>query len=140
MKLTEKNIKKLKKLNQTSKKILDYFYKKAKENDLYFKVDNDDTYMAVNINVLHPSMPIIAVAHNSVQYGDVMADPDVVFIYTPEIKNWMPTEYRNDYMGVHNILLYWDENEMPSPAKYNDVVVFVNTWMKNIIEQQELNF
>jgi len=84
-------------------------------------------YMDLNIDWWPEGKNLrIAVAHNSIQEGDVMADPDMEFRYTPE-GNLIPMTYQNDYAGKY------DDSE--SPAAIRSRAQFSEMWAKNIRAQ-----
>lgn len=76
---------------------------------------------------------IISLAHNGIQNGDVMADPDMqVRIYSAN-KSAEALTFQNDYMGVF-------QEVYPEPGKYRprlkkELNQFLNDWLKNLIEQ-----
>ena len=110
---------------------------------------NVETIGAINFNGYPARM--VSVCHYGEQNGDLMRDPEVVFIDlgenpasagTPEFSlikmRFIPVDFRNDYAGV------WDRcvrfNEDDGDFEYNaekvaDLLKFVNLWMQNLVEQ-----
>jgi uncharacterized protein YqiB (DUF1249 family) len=76
---------------------------------------------------------VISIAHNGIQNGDVMADPDMEVRINKPGKMAEALTYQNDYVGVY-------QEVYPEPGKYypklkTDLNRFLNDWLKNIIEQ-----
>lgn len=103
------------------------------------KFDNAKrTFMAVSIDRLTERH--YAVAHNYIQEGDVMADPDMTFYRTPEGEFW-PCTYQQDNLGLYQLGLEITEDgtiETENPKAQADQADFANGWMRNIAEQQNL--
>ena len=109
------------------------------------RIDNAGAgYMAVSIDVLSVDRHtvagrewyemIVAVAHNYVQEGDVMADPDVEFLVTPA--GVAPLSFQQD-PGIYRRWAWKDKGGW----RYNkrgqaDLAVFCSQWMQNIKDQQ----
>lgn len=76
---------------------------------------------------------IISLAHNGIQNGDVMADPDMQIQIYPKTKSAEALTFQNDYLGLF-------QEVYPGPGKYQpklkrELNQFFNDWLKNIIEQ-----
>ena len=76
----------------------------------------------------------IALAHNGVQNGDVMSDPDVEVRIYPDPKMAEALTFQNDYLGIY-------QEVYPEPRKYypklkKDLNEFLNEWLQNIIDAQ----
>lgn len=103
------------------------------------KFDNaKGTFMAVSIDRLTERH--YSVAHNYIQNGDVMADPDMTFYRTPEGQFW-PCTYQQDNLGFYQLGLEITEDgtiETENPKAQADQADFANTWMRNIAYQQQL--
>ncbi|MFZ1936058.1 MAG: hypothetical protein WCB27_11285 [Thermoguttaceae bacterium] len=76
----------------------------------------------------------VALAHNHVQNGDVMADPDVEFLVTP--LGVVPLTFQQD-PGIYRRWA-WQENGQwrYHPRGQADLTGFCNQWMVNIKQQQ----
>lgn len=75
----------------------------------------------------------IALAHNGIQNGDVMADPDMEVQIHPASKSAEALTFQNDYLGLFQEIY-------PEPGKFRpklkqELNQFLNDWLKNIIEQ-----
>lgn len=77
----------------------------------------------------------ISVSHTYVQNGDLMRDPEVVFLVKD--KEWFPVSYRNDSLGAHSEAIIVDHGEVRSvrPPVLKDLQSFVGTWDRNISDQ-----
>lgn len=74
----------------------------------------------------------IALAHNGIQNGDVMADPDMEVRIYPENKSAEALTFKNDYLGIF-------QEVYPEPGRYypklkKELNEFLNDWLKNIIQ------
>lgn len=110
------------------------------------KYDNAaGTFMACSIEVLRTgeNYAIASVSHYGEQNGDLMADPDMTFlmlIYEGKILEVMPLTFKNDYMGFNQEAATVDDNgQLCYRAKMmKEQATFANTWINNIVLQQEL--
>jgi len=89
----------------------------------------------MDLNVDNLLNNTIALAHNGIQNGDVMADPDVQVKIYPEMKAAEALTFQNDYLGIY-------QEVYPEPGKYypklkKELNEFLNDWLKNMIEVQE---
>ena len=109
------------------------------------KIDNTGgSFMPVNIDVLSVNRQTVAgrqwcdmrvsLAHNYLQDGEVMADPDVEFLVTP--LGVAPLTFQQD-PGIHRRWA-WQENGQwrYHPRGQADLTSFCNQWMGSIKAQQ----
>lgn len=83
----------------------------------------------------------ISFAHYGKQNGDLMRDPEMLFLYYPQSGKVIPYYYRNDYAGYKEESVSFDDNGQPD--KYNrltqqEQAQFAEMWLNNIMEQQEI--
>lgn len=89
-------------------------------------------FMALHVdNLLNNT---ISVAHNGLQNGDVMADPDMEIWLHPDHKEAEAMTYQNSYVGVY-------QEVYPEPGKFKpglkkDLNIFLHDWLTNIIEAE----
>ena len=106
------------------------------------KIDNSpNEFMAVNIDRIGPQ--VVAIAHNYVQCGDVMADPDMMFYIQKDTGLVYPFSYQLSSLGTYQESIVFDEDGQPLsfyPKMQKDHAVFASQWMKNIKAQQGPNF
>ena len=99
------------------------------------KIDNSDgAYMAVYIDRLSAST--YSVAHYFRQNGDLVCDPDGVFLKTAA--GWLPVTLQLS-TGHYTIAIELDGNEKPTgwrPRQYRELHAFGAMWLRNIKEQQ----
>ena len=64
-------------------------------------IDNSK-FMPVYINLIRTvnEFKEISIAHYGSQNGDLMRDPEMVIIYDTKTGDYIPSYYRNDYMGI----------------------------------------
>lgn len=103
----------------------------------YKKIENSP-YMALSIDVLRdaPEYRIIAMAHNSVQNGDVMADPDMQIKVYKNMEAVEALTYQNDYMGVYQeVYKTIDGKEMVFLKLKKELNNFLGQWLTNLKKQ-----
>jgi hypothetical protein len=103
------------------------------------KVDNTNgSFMPVSIDVLEVAQQTIRVslAHNHIQNGDVMADPDVEFLVTPT--GILPLTFQQDPGIYHRWAWQQDGEWRYNPRGQADLTSFCNQWLININDQQNL--
>jgi hypothetical protein len=104
------------------------------------KLDRGLGFMAVHVECLHdrPGVgPLFSVAHYYEQSGDLVPDPDVVFVRSPQ--GWSPVSFQNS-MAYRVAVTFHDDGTIEVDAKeQSDLVSFCNVWMRNIQQQQGLS-
>lgn len=94
-------------------------------------------YMDLNIDHLshkdNEGQTVIAMAHNFEQNGDLMADPDMEIRIIPKMRMVEALTYQLDSMGVYQRVYLNDGRFYPELKK--ELNEFLNTWLKNLIEQ-----
>ena len=75
----------------------------------------------------------IALAHNYIQNGDVMADPDMEIRIYPEIKYAEALTYQLDGLGIFQCV--YPEPGKVCPRIKRELNQFLNQWLKNCIDQ-----
>jgi len=78
---------------------------------------------------------LIAVSHTYVQNGDLMRDPEIVFLVTGD--EWMPVSYRNDSLGVYQESMVIEDGQVRyvRPMLLRDLKSFARDWDRNIKAQ-----
>ena len=110
---------------------------------------NVETIGQINFNGYPARM--VSVCHYGEQNGDLMRDPEVVFIDLgdklaaagtpgfPGIKmRFLPASFRNDYAGYEDEVIRFnpDDGDFEFDAeKVVELIKFVNMWMQNLVEQ-----
>jgi uncharacterized protein YqiB (DUF1249 family) len=95
----------------------------------YLKFKSDGL-MDLNVDRLAPDR--IALAHNGIQNGDVMSDPDVEVRIYPDQKAAEALTFQNDYLGIY-------QEVYPEPGKFypklkKELNIFLDDWLCNMIE------
>lgn len=98
------------------------------------------TFQALHIEVIYgwqDGSMLISLAHYGECNGDLMKDPDMTFVVSPE-KQVFPCTYQNDWMGVFQSFMAKEEDglQISHPRQYRDACQFAATWMDNIQWQQ----
>jgi hypothetical protein len=115
------------------------------------KIDNTNgAYMPVSIDFVDEwtdeagwSNRIVAIAHNYVQNGDLMADPDMEFLIQETVGfcRILPITYQQDGLGIFQqaIKIEGEKREIRFNARLvKQLAVFTAEWMNNIKQQQRI--
>ena len=97
------------------------------------KIDNGP-FMAVHVDRL--SETTFSVAHYYKQNGDLVCDPDGVFLKTDA--GWVPVTLQLS-TGHYTVAVELDHNDKPTgwrPRQYRELSSFATMWLRNILEQQ----
>lgn len=97
------------------------------------KVDHG-SYMAVHVDRLSEST--YSIAHYYEQNGDLVCDPDGVFLKTSA--GWLPVTLQLS-TGHYTVAVELDHDDKPTgwrPRQYRELASFAATWLKNIRSQQ----
>ena len=132
----------MKTLSKTAAATLNKILSKL-END-YIKIDNTEgLFMPVSVEIIFENEKYlqISIAHYFEQNGDLMADPEMIFISVKSNGSFIPCYYKQD-----GILLSEEESvkfENGEIKAYREAMQeshchFANIWMKNIKHQQNL--
>jgi hypothetical protein len=104
------------------------------------KIDRGTGYMAVHVECLHRSGLglLYSVAHYFEQNGDLVPDPDVVFVRRSD-GSFCPVSFQSA-LGYRVAVHFREDGTIEVDEKEEaDLVSFCNLWMKNIQEQQGLS-
>jgi len=106
----------------------------------YAKIDNSKgSFMPLTVERLYKANVgcVYSFCHYGEQNGDLMKDPDVVFLHlnTGEVA---PMEFQNDYASAYDRVLEVRDGQLNvlDQRQYNSLLSFANVWMNNINEQQ----
>lgn len=95
----------------------------------YMKYKSDGL---MDLNVDKLSVNIIALAHNGIQNGDVMADPDVTIKVHREKEEVEALSFQNDYIGIYQEV--YPDGEKCNKKLQNEINIFLDDWLSNIID------
>ena len=100
-------------------------------------IDPSGTMMDLNYDYLGisdaPHSYNIALAHNYIQNGDVMADPDMEIRIYPKARYAEALSYQLDGLGIYQVV--YPEPGKVYPKLKKDLNTFLNQWLKNCIDQ-----
>jgi hypothetical protein len=104
------------------------------------KMDRGIGFMPVHVECLHdrPGIgPLFSVAHYYEQNGDLVPDPDVVFVRSAQ--GWSPVSFQNS-IAYRVAVTFHEDGTIEVDAKdQEDFVRFCNLWMRDIQQQQGLS-
>jgi hypothetical protein len=100
------------------------------------KIDRGLGFMPVHVECLHRATPglLYSVAHYYEQNGDLVPDPDVVFLRRAD--GWSPVSFQNSIAYRVAVHFHDDGTIEVDEREQRDLVIFCNQWMRNIREQQ----
>jgi len=106
------------------------------------KIDNaEGTFMALHVECIGECNlgHIFSLAHYYEQHGDLMRDPEMLFIKT-EDGGYYAAEIWQDAVNSHNVGLLIEDGLAVSidETEQADMTMFAEVWLKNIWEQQGL--
>lgn len=126
-----------KKASQTLNKMVEML------DDGHVKIDNaNGTFMPVSVEEIfeNDQFKIFSVAHYYEQYGDLMADPEMCFIYLKSLQVFFPSYFKQDNLGIEQESVVMEEGEIKGfrVRMQADHTEFANMWLENIRYQQNL--
>lgn len=111
----------------------------------YVKIDNSEgLFMPVSVEILdtQDSFLDVSVAHYFEQNGDLMADPEMCFMFDKTEDKVYPYYFKQDGHGIEAASGYIDGQSgmlvVLKPAHQYGQTNFADIWMSNIKEQQGL--
>ena len=138
----------MRKVNNASKRVLDKLTEGLSRVGDHAKIDNAaGVFMAVSVEIVDRTPDgylFVSVAHYGKLNGDLMRDPEMVFIKAPVSGDYFPSYFRNDYIGSERFgVVSAEQVEGRTFFKFNpreqaDEAAFANVWMRNIRQQQRL--
>lgn len=135
-------------LNKTATAVFERVVELAKANPdedgyLHFKLNNSPAFMelcAENIyscECFGETWECWSFAHYYEQYGDLMRDPEMCFMYSEKHHTVIPYMYCMDAFGTYQESVNISENTY-KPRMQREHTSFANRWMGNIKQQQKL--
>jgi hypothetical protein len=109
--------------------------------DGYVKIDNTDgAFMSVNVEVIFEDekFKVISLAHYFLQNGDLMADPEMCFLYNKIQGVYFPIYFKQDNIGVEEESVEIRDGEIlrVNLSMQSEHSRFANLWLRNIKHQQ----
>jgi hypothetical protein len=125
-------------INQKAQKIMDIITDGVDEGNRHTKIDNnepDSERMPVVVEWVGDCKlgEAYSVAHYYTQNGDLMADPEMIFLKAADGK-YYPLSYKLDSMGIYREGVTWSFGEPThiNMREQKDEAVFAGTWMESI--------
>jgi len=83
---------------------------------------------------------LVSLCHYSEQNGDLMRDPDIVFLFhnLPDGAAAEPVSFRNDYLGIVQDVYRYDETGRRThvvPSLKQELKEFAESWFSNLKDQ-----
>jgi hypothetical protein len=83
---------------------------------------------------------LVALSHTTVQNGDLMRDPEIVFGIreVDGVRAAEPLSFRNDFTGTHQEVYRYDQHGHPThvvPRLRKELCSFARMWFHNLNEQ-----
>lgn len=134
-------------LNKKSSEIFFSLVDGLDEDNSAKKIDNSQgTFMPVSVEFLYelPAGKFYSIAHRYEQNGDLMSDPDMVFLVqqTPEGPIVRPSEFTQHGIagGYYRYLELNDDGTLRGfyRRKTENACRFVSMWFENIRQQQNI--
>lgn len=132
----------MKKVNKKATKVLEKMWSMMTGNHL--KISNNETFMPVviekvgSITLGTRDCELLSVAHYGEQNGDLMRDPEIVFIRDLD-GSYYPESITQDYIGRHQSVVSCDDQGCAvrfNPRAQRNIAEFTGMWMENIRHQQ----
>ncbi len=100
-------------------------------------------YMPLSVEEIGSSgdgHPLVSLCHYGEQDGDLMRDPDLVFLFhnVSDGAAAEPVSYRNDYLGISQEVYRYDEAGRRIhvvPTLKQDLMEFAESWFANLKDQ-----
>jgi hypothetical protein len=102
--------------------------------------NNGNSFMAACVEIIGRTGlgPLVSIAHYYEQNGDLMRDPDVIFLIGAD-ENIYPISFRQDNLGTYLESAVVENGQWKVRTKMQaDLCSFCNQWMRNINDQQQL--
>jgi hypothetical protein len=131
-------------INQKARAVMDTLTRNLWNIGDHDRIDNAPgafMYVAVEMIEQNESGELISVAHYYEQNGDLMRDPEMIFLHAKD-GNYYPTYFRQDGglpIEQNSVEFYHGGKRVRySKSLQKDHAIFAGTWMRNIKEQQGL--
>lgn len=107
------------------------------------KIDNsNNAFMPVFISTTYEDerSKIFTVGHYHSEEGDIIAEPEMQFLFDENSGSFYPIYYRQDSLEIENYSVKIDDGLILSVNKslQGEYTEFANQWLKNIRQQQNL--
>ena len=98
---------------------------------------HSEGFMDLSIDILHEDeeVKVIAMAHNYIQNGDVMADPDMEIKIHKRIKMAEALTFQQDPLLFQRVYHEVDGKTFVNKKVKTQLNTFLNSWLNNIKQQ-----
>jgi len=137
----------MKKLDERAKKVFVKIYSLLNEEG-YVKINNSDgVFMPLCVEKVGTvimndiEFEKISLAHYYEQNGDLMADPEMIFLYNNKFQDFIyPVYFKQDNLAMEEDSLIMEGQTVKEYRvnRQNQHNRFANIWLKNIKWQQDL--
>lgn len=127
-------------VSKSAKQVLDTFTEGLTTLGAATKLDNaPGVFMALHVECIGQvnEGKLYSVAHYYEQNGDLIRDPDIVFLKDSEA-NYYLVSYQQDGLGIYQEAVIFEADTIKGirPKTQRDIASFCTLWMNNIREQQ----
>lgn len=127
-------------VSKSAKHVLDRLTEGLTRLGAATKLDNaPGLFMALHVECIGQVTEgkLYSVAHYYEQNGDLMRDPDIVFLKDREA-NYYPVSYQQDGLGIYQEAVIFEAGAIKSVQSktQRDIASFCTMWMNNIHDQQ----
>lgn len=135
----------MKPINKSARKVMETLTDGLHAENSHRKVGAaDGAFMSVVVEFVGQTRmgPTYSVAHYYEQNGDLMADPEMLFLKATTTGDFYPLHFQQDNLGIfrRGYEISADGNsDRTNVREQSDQASFANTWLKNIAYQQGLN-
>ena len=130
-------------INRKAEKVMDRLTQGITRENSHTRIDNnkpDSGIMAVVVEWVGGCRlgETYSIAHYYEQNGDLMADPEMVFLKINANGRYYPTSWKLDSMGMYREGIIWEDGEPQyiNEREQRDEAIFAGEWMQNIKLQQ----
>ena len=133
----------MKAINQAARKVMEQLTEGLGSENSHRKLDNaPGAFMAVVVEFVGDTRlgPTYSVAHYFEQNGDLLADPEMLFLKAAT-GDFYPLHVQMDALGVFRCGYTISEDgngDRINKREQADQAVFAGTWMRNVAYQQKL--
>ena len=130
-------------INESARKVMDALTEGIRDRvEQHKTIDNTEGFMAVVVEYIGDCEvgKLFSVAHYGKQCGDLMRDPEMVFIRAEIDDEYYPIDIWQDYTGTYTNAAIIENGKLTRVdlQQQADLVSFANMWMRNIKEQQAI--
>ncbi len=131
----------MKHLNETAQEIFDTLIEGLDLVENHHKrIDNaSGSFMPLSVELIAKNSIGLtySLAHYYIQNGDLMQDPEMLFIKHENGKTF-PAMFQQAAPPIYEESIFWNKKWKVNPCLQAEHTAFAHTWLKNIKNQQKL--